>query len=162
MPYARDRTMSGDLLSTIRSVQPQDRNNWLLLRQALWPDATLEEHTRDVERFLAGNRHEPAEVLIAFNGEGRAIGFVELSIHNIVDSCSTDRVGYLEGWYVVPDARRQGVGAALVAAAERWATEEGCREFASDAALDNEQSQRAHLALGFTETGRNVNFRKDL
>jgi aminoglycoside 6'-N-acetyltransferase I len=87
---------------------------------------------------------------------------VELSIRNIVDSCSTNRVAYLEGWYVIPEARRQGVGAALVAAAEHWARGAGCREFASDAHVDNEVSHRAHVALGFTETGRSVNFRKDL
>jgi aminoglycoside 6'-N-acetyltransferase I len=132
------------------------------LRHALWPDGTLEAHEQDVDRFLAGARHEPAGVLIAFDDHDRAVGFVELSIRNIVDSCVTDRVGYLEGWYVVPEVRRQGVGAALVAAAERWATERGCREFASDAELTNDTSQRAHVALGFTETGRVVNFRKDL
>jgi aminoglycoside 6'-N-acetyltransferase I len=79
-----------------------------------------------------------------------------------VDSCSTDCVGYLEGWYVIPEARRRGIGRALVAAAEDWARGQGCREFASDAEVNNEASQRAHLALGFTETGRAVNFRKDL
>jgi aminoglycoside 6'-N-acetyltransferase I len=140
----------------------EDRNDWLRLRRALWPDTTLQEHEHAVERFLAGDRHEPAEVLMAFNDRDDAIGFVELSIHNIVDSCETDRVGYLEGWYVVPERRGQGLGAALVAAAERWARERGCREFASDAALDNEESQRAHVALGFVETGRSVTFRKDL
>jgi aminoglycoside 6'-N-acetyltransferase I len=128
----------------------------------LWPDGTLGEHGRDADRFLAGDRHEPAEVLLACSHGDRAVGFVELSIRNIVDSCSTDRVGYLEGWYVVPSARGQGIGAALVAAGARWAKNRGCREFASDAEVDNEASQRAHLALGFTETGRCVNFRKDL
>jgi aminoglycoside 6'-N-acetyltransferase I len=128
----------------------------------LWPDGTLEEHERDAERFLAGDRRVPVEVLIAFDEKDHAIGFVELSIRNIVDSCRTDRVGYLEGWYVIPEARRLGMGAALVAAAERWARGRGCREFASDAALHNEGSHRAHLSLGFTETGRSVNFRKDL
>lgn len=111
---------------------------------------------------MAGDRHEPAEVLVAFDDNDRAVGFVELSIRTIVDACSTDRVGYLEGWYVIPEAQRQGVGAALVAAGEGWARSRGCHEFASDAELENEASQRAHLALGFTETGRSVNFRKDL
>ena len=146
----------------IRPVGPQDRNEWVRLRRALWPDGTLEEHERDADRFLAGHRHEPAEVLIALDHNDGAIGFAELSIRNIVDSCRTDRVGYLEGWYVIPEARRQGIGAALIAAAERWAKSAGCREFASDARLDNEVSHRAHAAVGFTETGRSVNFRKDL
>lgn len=134
----------------------------MTLRHVLWPDGSVDEHARAVDRFLAGDRHEPAEVLVALDDSGTITGFVELSIRNIVDSCNTDRVGYLEGWYVIPEARRRGIGAALVHAAERWARAQGCREFASDAALDNEASHRAHAALGFTETGRSVNFRKDL
>jgi aminoglycoside 6'-N-acetyltransferase I len=149
-------------VTKIRCVQPGDRTDWLQLRRALWPEGSVEEHQGDIERFLGDDRREPAEVLIAFGDDGCAVGFVELSIRNIVDSCSTDRVGYLEGWYVVPEARRLGIGAALVAAGERWAREQGCLEFASDAAVSNEASQRAHLALGFAETGRSVNFRKDL
>lgn len=149
-------------MTTIRAARSQDRNDWIRLRHALWPDGTLDDHGRDVDRFLAGARHQAAEVLLALDDTGAIVGFVELSIRNIVDSCSTDRVGYLEGWYVVPEARRKGVGAALVAAGERWARSMGCREFASDTHLDNEASQRAHVALGFTETGRSVNFRKDL
>lgn len=147
---------------TIRAVLRQDREAWIGLRRALWPDHAVEDHERDAQRFLAGDRHEPAEVLIGFDELGRAVGFVELSIRNIVDSCSTDRVGYLEGWYVIPEVRRHGIGGSLVAAAEDWARANGCREFASDAELTNDVSQRAHQALGFAETGRCVNFRKDL
>ena len=149
-------------MTTIRPARPENRHAWVRLRHALWPEGTLAEHERDVERFLTGERHAPAEVLIAFDEKDHAIGFAELSIRNIVDSCSTDCVGYLEGWYVIPEARLRGIGRALVAAAEDWARGQGCREFASDAELNNETSQRAHLALGFTETGRAVNFRKDL
>ena len=122
----------------------------------------LEEHRAETERFFAGYRHEPAEVLLAVNDQGHAIGFAELSIRNIVDSCTTDRVAYLEGWYVEPSVRRQGVGSALMAGAERWAVEQGCKEFGSDSLIDNEASHLAHRALGFEETGRVINFRKDL
>ena len=71
-------------------------------------------------------------------------------------------MAYLEAWYVDADVRRRGIGAALVAASERWAVEQRCTEFASDALIDNQVSQLAHQALGFEETGRVVNFRKDL
>jgi len=131
------------------------------MRTALWPDDT-EEHRAAAERFFGGLRHEPAEVLLAIDHSDRAVGFAELSIRNVVDSCATDRVAYLEGWYVEPSHRRHGVGAALVAAAERWGVEQGCTEFGSDSVIDNEASHRAHRALGFQETGRVVNFRKDL
>ena len=148
-------------MPNVRAAQPVDLEEWIRLRVALWPDE-LEEHRAAAERFFAGDRHEPAEVLLAMDEKGHAIGFAELSIRNIVDSCAVGRVAYLEGWYVEPAVRRQGVGAALIAAAERWGIEQGCTEFGSDSLIDNEVSQRAHRALGFEETGRVVNFRKDL
>ena len=48
--------------------------------------------------------------------------------------CETDRIGYLEAWYVDPDWRNQGMGRALVEQAEAWARAEGCVEMASDTA----------------------------
>ena len=69
---------------------------------------------------------------------------------------------YLEGWFVVPKARRSGVGRALIVAAEEWGRSQGCSEFASDAQPDNEVSAAAHRALGFIEVGLVRCFRKDL
>jgi aminoglycoside 6'-N-acetyltransferase I len=147
-------------MSTIREVKRSDADAWLELRCALWP-GDPDEHRHAIERFFAGDRREPAEVLVAFEGDA-PIGFAELSIHNIVDGCSTGNVGYLEGWYVVPAVRRRGVGRALIAAAESWARGQGCTEFGSDAAIDNVVSLAAHRALGFEETSRACLFRKDL
>jgi len=149
-------------MTQIRAVATVDANAWLRMRLALWPDATADEHQRAIDRYFAGHRHDPREVLLAFDAAGSALGFVELSIRNVVDSCVTDRVGYLEGWYVEPAARRRGVGRALVAAAERWALQEGCTEFGSDAVVHNLVSQAAHRSLGFEETGQVRTFRKDL
>jgi len=63
----------------------------------------------------------------------------------------------LEGWYVVPDARRRGIGAALVGRRARAAA-----SLRLTRTWTTRTSHRAHLALGFTETGRNVHFGKDL
>lgn len=134
---------------------------WLELRSALWPAGSMADHRADIERFLAGDRREPSEVLVAWDGE-TAVGLAELSIRNIVDGCAPGRVGYLEGWYVVPAARRRGIGRMLVEAAERWARGQGCIEFGSDADIDNRASIAAHRALGFEETSRAVRFRKML
>lgn len=101
-------------------------------------------------------------MLLAFDESGSAIGFVELSIRNYAEDCATNRVAYLEGWYVDPQARRQGIGAALVHAAENWGRAQGCTEFGSDALIDNDVSAAAHQALGFTETAQIRCFRKDL
>jgi aminoglycoside 6'-N-acetyltransferase I len=146
----------------VRPVARADASAWLRMRRALWPEGRAREHRRDIDRYFAGHRREPKAVLVAVDANGSPLGFVELSIRNIVDSCDTDRVAYLEGWYVVPDARRRGVGAALIVAAEQWGVEPGCREFGSDSLVGNRVSRAAHLALGFDETGVVRNYRKDL
>ena len=148
-------------MADIRAATPSDAAAWLELRHALWPDSERATHAREIERFLAGALSVPLHVLLAFDG-GRAVGLAELNIRPYAEGCSTDRVGFLEGWYVVPEARRRGIGTALVRAAERWAIERGCTELASDAEHDNRLSQKAHHALGFEEVGQIRCFRKDL
>jgi aminoglycoside 6'-N-acetyltransferase I len=86
----------------------------------------------------------------------------ELSLRPYAEDCRTSPVAFLERWYVIPAARRQGVGRALVSAAERWAREWGCSEFASDTELDNSTSAAAHRALGFEDAGAIRCFRKGL
>jgi aminoglycoside 6'-N-acetyltransferase I len=145
----------------IRRVNADDAAAWLRMREALWPDETG-SHAQEVRDYLAGRLNMPLEVLLAVDDAGTPLGFVELSIRAYAEDCITNRVAYLEGWYVVPDARRQGVGAALVRAAEDWGRAQGCTEFASDAVLDNDVSAAAHRALGFDETVQIRCFKKNL
>jgi aminoglycoside 6'-N-acetyltransferase I len=79
-----------------------------------------------------------------------------------VNGTSTSAVAFLEGIYVVPEARRKGVAASLIATIAKWAQSIGCEELASDALLENEASYALHLALGFQETERVIFFRKSL
>jgi aminoglycoside 6'-N-acetyltransferase I len=138
----------------VRDVEAQDAGHWLAMRHALWPDEGTGSHAGEVRSFFERARilgDMPEAVLLAFDPAGRALGFVELSRRPYAEGCETSPVGYLEGWYVVPDARRTGVGRALVDASLAWARSVGCREFASDALVDNDVSLKAHLALGFEE-----------
>ena len=136
----------------ITPLTPDDRDVWLDMRGHLWP-GSRDSHARDVERFFAGHARNPLAVLTARDETGRALGFAELSIRSYAEGCSTDNVAFLEGWFVVPDARGRGVGRALIAACEGWARSQGCSEFASDAQPDNDASIAAHLALGFSDEG---------
>jgi aminoglycoside 6'-N-acetyltransferase I len=145
----------------IRRVNADDAAAWLRMREALWPDETG-SHAQEIQDFLAGRLNMPLEVLLAVDEADTALGFVELSIRAYAEDCRTDRVAYLEGWYVVPDARRQGIGVALVKAAEDWGRAQGCTEFGSDALLDNDVSAAAHRALGFEETVQIRCFKKSL
>ncbi len=149
----------------IRPAQPSDLDQLALLRHTLWPDGTVEEHTRELEPILAGRPPGilPSMTLVATSEDGAIIGFADASLRSYADGCDPARpVGYLEGWYVRDEHRRKGIGAALVRAVEEWARTQGCTEMASDTWLDNELSQEAHEALGFEEVDRCVLYRKGL
>lgn len=146
----------------IRPVTAADAEQWLAMREALWPDESRKWHAQEVEQYFEGTLFMPLEVLIAVAEDGRGLGFAELSIRPYAEGCRSDRVAYLEGWYVVPAARRRGVGRWLVEGAEAWALRQGCSEFASDALIDNEVSAAAHAALGFEEVEQIRCFRKEL
>ena len=150
---------------TIRHVTDNDKAAWLEMRRVLWPEEGGDDHSVEVDRFLKGDLKNPMAVLLAKRedeGGNRVVGFAELNIRPYAEGCSTDRVGFLEGWFVVRGARRQGVGRALLAAAEEWAAAQGCTEFASDTLVDNDVSTAAHHALGFEEVEIIRCFKKDL
>ena len=150
------------MASRVRPVERGDAKAWASMRRALWPEGSADEHEREIEKFFAGRAREPLAVLIAEDSGGQPLGFAELSIRPYAEGCATDRIGYLEGWFVVPEARRRGVGRDLIAAAEVWARGEGCTELASDSQPDNEMSRAAHRAAGFDEVGLVRCYRKSL
>lgn len=130
------------------------------MRRALWPHDTEEAHQIEMAAWLA---RSDAVVLVADRVDGQGLaGFAEVGTRLYADGCDTSPVAYLEGWYVDRDVRRQGIGAALVRAAEAWTQERGYCELASDALLDAIDSQRAHESLGFIEVERAVRYRKSV
>ena len=151
--------MTGDGPLTIRPARATDIDALARLRHALWPDGSEADHRRDLERFFASP--ESAANLVAEDESG-LLGFAELSIRPYAEGCESGRVGFLEGWYVRPQARRRGIGRQLVAAGEQWARSVGCTEMGSDAEANNALGAAAHRALGFEDVGLIRCFRKDL
>lgn len=144
----------------VRPLHESDLNEWFRLRKLLWDENEDEDHRAEMLDILG---HTDSQlVLVADSGNGRLIGFLEASIRPFVEDCETDHVGYLEGWYVEPDFRRNGVGGELVKLAERWARQKGCTEMASDAEVGNEKSLAAHSKLGYEVTSRLIHLRKEL
>ena len=143
----------------IRSYKDGDRAEWLRMRMALWDDCPDQQQVQEMEQILGSDTEE---VFVAERPGGGLCGFLEAALRSRADGCDSTPVGYIEGWYVDPDMRRHGVGRALVEEAEAWARARGCRQMASDAELWNEVSHQAHGALGYEETGRVVQFMKDL
>jgi len=135
--------------------------DWVRLRQALWPDETIEEHRRHAASVV--DRPTDAIVYLAQEEGGNIVAFAEATLRrDYVNGCSTSPVGFLEGLYVVPPYRGRGLARLLNKALEDWAASLGCTEFASDVLLRNESGQRAHEALGYIETERVVFYAKRL
>ena len=143
----------------IRPAISADMAEWLRMRLALWPDNSADELSAEMATIL-GNPVTP--VFVADRGNGKLGGFIETGMRSYAEACHTSPVGYIEGWYVDPDLRRQGVGRRLVRAAEDWARSQGLQEMASDTWLDNDISYCSHLALGYQESERLIHFRKTL
>lgn len=143
----------------IRTYKDTDRAEWLRMRRALWDDCPDDQQEREIEEILASDLDD---VFFAERPEAGLCGFLEVALRSRANGCDSMPVGYIEGWYVDPDVRRQGVGQALVEAAEAWARSKGCRQMASDAEHWNTVSHQAHAAHGYHETARLVLFKKDL
>jgi len=134
---------------------------WLRLRKALWPDGTDAAHEEEMAAFVAAP--DRFAQFMACTDEGAPVGLAEVSLRSDhVNGTETSPVAFLEGLYVEPSARRQGVAGALLDGVRAWAQARGCRELASDTQLENAPSQAVHLRLGFTETERVVYFRMPL
>ena len=147
-------------MTDIRPYRPADLAEWLRMRRALWPEIAQGDEHADAAEWLA---RADAAVLVAPREGGHGLaGFAEVGARDHADGCETSPVAFLEGWWVDADARRHGVGGALVAACMAWARARGLRELASDTLLENLVGQRAHEAVGFAEVERAVRYRMTL
>ena len=109
----------------------------------------------------------PDEVTILAFLNDVAVGMAQSSVrHDYVEGTDSggvgSKVGYLEGIFVQSDHRGKGIAKALVIECEKWTNQMGCKEFASDCKLENEESYRFHLKIGFAEVSRNIHFVKKI
>ena len=125
----------------------------------LWPEHAVEEMAAEFGE-LAYN--DDAAIFIAEEA-GKAVGFAQCQLrHDYVEGTETSPVGYLEGIYVDEAYRGRGIARELLEACEEWARGKGCAEFASDCEIDNTDSLKFHLKVGFKEEGRIICFAKKL
>ena len=112
------------------------------------------------EEYRSGVRKASRAMFLA-EKDGAAIGFMEASMRReYVNGADDEPVAFCEGVFVEEEHRRTGAAKALLAEAERWASEKGARTFASDRPLENEVSGAWHESAGFRETERVVYYAK--
>jgi aminoglycoside 6'-N-acetyltransferase I len=143
----------------IRQIAESDRGDWVRLRDALWP-GSLADHDRETRMFFDKQLETPVVFVAA--ASGRLVGFLELDFRKYAPGCRSSPVAFIEGWYVEPAVRGQGIGRALMETAQAYARAAGHDEIASDAEIDNANAIAAHRALGWEEIERVVCFRRSL
>ena len=125
----------------------------------LWPDNTVEEMCSEIGEIIA----KPDAAFFLAYEEDMPVGFAQCQLRDeYVEGTGSSPVGYLEGIYVAEEYRKHGLAIELVSACETWAKSKGCTEFASDCELENVQSLRFHLNVGFEEANRIICFTKKI
>ncbi|MEO8663318.1 MAG: GNAT family N-acetyltransferase [Bryobacteraceae bacterium] len=128
------------------------------LRAQLWP-GPADVHQLEIEEQLAD---ADWRVFLAEDAEGVITGFLELRLREYAEGAANSPVPFVEGWFVVPDHRRSGLGRALMEAAQSWAKSAGYSEIGSDTEASNTDSIQAHEHLGFQVVDRIVCLLKPL
>jgi aminoglycoside 6'-N-acetyltransferase I len=142
------------------AIIPVDNGNaraWAGLCNELWPHHSIDEMLSDFYKGEYQNEY-------LYYADDMPVAFMSLSIRNeYVEGRDDDKpVGYLEGIYVKPECRRQGIARALVQYAKLWSAERGCAMLASDCELSNADSRAFHNKMGFNEVSINIHFTQAL
>ena len=155
---ARPRSeITGDMM--IKRAGTEDAETLAGLAIQMWTDNDSDDLA---QAFRELARDTEAACFIQY-ATGTPIAFAQCQLrYDYVEGTDSSPVGYLEGVFVAEGYRRNGVASKLLTECEEWARGKGCAEFASDCELDNEDSRRFHLSVGFEEANRIICFRKAL
>lgn len=122
------------------------------------------------DNTLSGLESEFADIIGSENAacfikyvEDKPVGFAQCQLrYDYVEGTETSPVGYLEGIFIQEEFRHMGFAKELLQKCEKWASGKKCSEFASDCELNNIDSIKFHLAMGFDEVNRIICFKKNL
>jgi GNAT superfamily N-acetyltransferase len=127
---------------------------------ALEPDRyRVVDPARVAAVYRAGLQHpagQPADETATFVAEldGRVVGMVDIHVARPAGAHQPRTYGYVPELAVAVDARRRGVGAALMAAAEDWARARGCAHVVLDYNARNTDAGRFYRdRLGYRPAG---------
>lgn len=143
----------------IRKAGKKDVEAAASLAVLMWSDNSVPALAAEFSELISS---DTARLFLAYENDA-PVGFAQCQLrYDYVEGTETSPVGYLEGIFVRENCRKKGHARALLAACEAWAREKSCREFASDCELDNGDSFRFHMSMGFAEANRVICFTKKL
>lgn len=125
----------------------------------MWISHTVDELEAE---FSDGIKNNKSVFFIKYK-DNLPVGFAQCGLRtDYVEGTKSSPVGYLEGIFIGADYRKNGYAKELLLACEMWAKDMGCSEFASDCELDNMESLKFHIAMGFDEANRIICFKKNI
>ena len=143
----------------IKRAKVEDAEILASLAIQMWTENDPDEQAEEFRELVM---NEDAVCFVKYEDD-KPVGFAQCQLrHDYVEGTESSPVGYLEGILVAEGYRKKGYAAELLSECEKWAKEKGCTEFASDCELDNEDSLKFHMALGFEEANRIICFRKEI
>jgi len=137
-------------------IQLSQFTQWKAMRKAIYPVLDDRYDEQEMKQIVG---HPDWFCYFLTDADGTLLGLVELSSRNIVDGCLSSPVAYIEGLYLKPEYRHQGLGKEVIQLLRSWCRERSFSELATDTQLANEAAQRFYRAAGFQETDRVVEFR---
>ncbi|WP_345951278.1 aminoglycoside 6'-N-acetyltransferase [Mucilaginibacter sp. PAMB04274] len=146
-------------METIHTATYLDLHELLPLFRDLWPDDEPTGLHQTLTEILSSNKFR----IWVSRQDTTATGFIYVSIrYDYVEGADHSPTGFVEGIYVRPAFRKNGIAYRLLQAGEQWLREAGCRQIGSDMQFDNQMSFDFHHRAGFVEAGRLITFIKDL
>ena len=107
-----------------------------------------ESDPEGARRFLEDRlRKNDSVVFLAFDKDGKALGFTQL--YPLYSSVRMRSIWLLNDLYVAPEARRRGVGHALMMRAQKFAAETGAAGLELATAKDNFPAKSVYHDLGW-------------
>jgi len=137
----------------IRAFTEADTASLVALLGELGYPTTEDEMLMRMVRF--GDGHQ---TLIAETADGSVAGFIGLVVVPVYEYSAP--VGYILALSVGSDFQGQGIGKALVVAAEDWFRQRGAHDVRVNSGLQREGAHRFYESLGYEKTG--FRFRKPL
>jgi len=133
--------------------------DWLNMAMKLWKDESKKALTKELLEVAQSKKDQ---VFFAVDKE-KVVAFVQVSIRKEhVQGATSFPVGYIEGLYVKPTFRKQGIARQLVKKGEAWASKKGCQQMGSDTWEWNKSSIAFHQKVGYQVENTLVHFLKKI
>lgn len=123
-------------------------------KSSLGYDYEFEKQKEKIEAVLNDNSQV---IFVSDNGE-KVIGYIHLVNYDVIYA---DNYKNVMGLAVDCDFKRQGVGTALIKAAEKWAKENGACGIRLCSGAERKEAHSFYKHLGYCEKKIQKNFKKD-